>query len=418
MSTINNRETLIITCPNKNCKQRLRIPKSERNKKFVCPKCKREFIYPSEVPRKKETSWFLKKVKDHPILFGLILTFWILIELNMYRLKTLSLKNALYFTFFCFILWFLGTWIIENLKEKGTKWYYRKWFVLLMLIFITPLGITLLWAGSRFKKATKITFTFIFGIWFISSALTRTKGRFYFSPEEEIASLIRAPKEKIFIKPATDLVKRSFQDEILAYQIPLKQEDFTITQILQNWGDSVVLVKSFDKDGQEIAQGSGIVVTEEGGIITNYHVIESASDVSIEFPNGKTYNLISFVFGDPSLDIAVLDIDTKGKYFLPLILGDSDYIQVGDKVVAIGNPFGWRNSISDGLISGIREIEGLSLLQITTPISPGSSGGALFNMKGQVIGITTIASLWGAQNLNFAIPINSLKSLVKNWGLE
>lgn len=88
-------------------------------------------------------------------------------------------------------------------------------------------------------------------------------------------------------------------------------------------------------------------------------------------------------------------------------------MQVGEPVVAIGNPYGWENTISDGLISGIREIEDLKLLQITTPISPGSSGGALFNMKGEVIGITTIGSEWGAQNLNFAIPINYLRTMIE-----
>lgn len=418
MNTKNNSETLIITCPNYECKQKLRIPKSEKNKRFICPKCKKEFVCPAETSIRRITSRFLKMIKVHPMFFGLILTFWTLIELNMYRWKTLSLKNSFYLTFFCLILWLIGTWVIESFKEKGTKWYYRKWFVFLMLIFIPPLGITLLWAGSIFKKATKIVLTFIFGLLFISSVLTQTTRRFHFSPEKEIAGLIRAPKENIFIKSASDLVKKSFQYVILTNQIPITDVDLTITQIVQNCGDSVVLVKSIDKEGQEIGLGSGFLVTKDGGIITNYHLIESALNVSIEFSNGKTYTTVSFIVGDPSLDIAVLNIDSKGDQFSPLILGDSDCLQVGEKVAAIGNPFGWRNSISDGLISGIREIDGLSLLQITTPISPGSSGGALLNMRGEVIGITTLASLWGAQNLNFAIPINSLKSLVKNWTLK
>ncbi len=119
------------------------------------------------------------------------------------------------------------------------------------------------------------------------------------------------------------------------------------------------------------------------------------------------------IIGYPSQDIAILHIEGENKQFRPVILGNSDDLQVGERVLAIGNPYGWENTVSDGLISGIREIDDFKLLQITAPISPGSSGGALFNMKGEVIGITTIGSQWGAQNLNFAIPINSLKSLIK-----
>lgn len=88
-------------------------------------------------------------------------------------------------------------------------------------------------------------------------------------------------------------------------------------------------------------------------------------------------------------------------------------MQIGEQILAIGNPYGFENTISDGLISGIREIADFKLLQITAPVSPGSSGGALFNMKGEVIGITSIGSQWNAQNLNFAIPINTLKILVR-----
>ena len=112
----------------------------------------------------------------------------------------------------------------------------------------------------------------------------------------------------------------------------------------------------------------------------------------------------------PQIDL--LKPDTTDETLRPVVLGDSDELEVGERVVAIGNPYSWENTLSDGLVSGIRELEGTTLLQITAPISPGSSGGALFNMKGEVIGITTIGSTWGAQNLNFAVPVNSLKALI------
>jgi len=413
-----NIKKIIIICPNPDCQQKLRVPKSSKTLTFNCRNCEKQFTFSSQKTKERLFVFLINKIKAHPILFGLLVTLWFMMEWTTYSWGTISLKGSLYITLVCILLWFLGTWIIESLKDKGTKWYYQKWFILLMLFFIPPLGITLLWVGSKFKKATKVVFTFFFGLWFIASALTRTTRRFYFSPKEELVSLIKGPKENIFIKSAPVFVKKSFRDEILNNQIPSTNVNLTIPEIVQRWGESIVLLKSVNKDGQEIGLGSGIVVTKDGGIVTNYHVVESAFRVSVIFSNGKSYNSVFFVVGESSIDIAVLSIDSKDAQFSPLILGDSDNVQVGEEVTAIGNPYGWQNSLSDGLISGIREVDGLNLLQITAPISPGSSGGALFNMKGEVIGITTIASLWGPQNLNFAIPINSFVSFIKNWRIK
>jgi len=119
MNIKNNNETFIIICPNYECKQKLRIHKSEKNKRFICPKCKKEFVCPSEASIKRITSRFLKNIKTHPILFGLILTFWTLIELNMYRWKTLSLKNSFYITFFAWSCGLLEHGLLKVLKKKG-----------------------------------------------------------------------------------------------------------------------------------------------------------------------------------------------------------------------------------------------------------------------------------------------------------
>lgn len=419
MKQDNIEKKIIIICPNEKCLRKLRIPKSPRPLMLSCPKCGIRFTVPYKNVKEKGFVFFVNKIKKHPIIFGLLVTLWFLLEGTMYKWRTISLKGSLYVTALCVGLWFLATWVIENFKEKDTKWYYRKWIVLFMLIFIPPLGITLLWAGSKFRITTKIAFTIGFGLWFIGSVLTKTTGRFYFTPEERIISLISSPKENIFLEKAGDSVKAYFQNKILKSQIiKFKGIELTIPQIAQKWGDSIVLVKSKDKNGNEISQGSGFVVTRDGGIVTNYHVVELAYTVTIGLSDGKTYNNVIFIAGDSSKDIAVLAVDGRDEEFTPLILGNSDSLTVGEQVLAIGNPYGWRNTLSDGLISGIREIEGFRLLQITAPISPGSSGGALFNMKGEVIGITTIASLWGAQNLNFAIPINSFKSFIKNWSMK
>lgn len=235
MSENNLKEKLIIRCPN--CGQKLRIPKVSRVLKVRCRSCAALFIYPTQSRLKKNYSWFFVRIKSHPILFGLLVTLWLFLVGTMYKLETISIKGSLYITVLCVGFWFLGSWVIESFKEKDIKWFYRKWFVLFMLFLIPPLGITLLWAGSKFKKSIKLTFTAIFGLWFISGVLTRTTGRFHFSPEDEIASLIKAPKENIFINPASNFVKTSFQDEILSKQIPSKRENLTIPQIAQVWGD-------------------------------------------------------------------------------------------------------------------------------------------------------------------------------------
>jgi len=107
-------------------------------------------------------------------------------------------------------------------------------------------------------------------------------------------------------------------------------------------------------------------------------------------------------------------IKAHGNDFRPLTLGDSDRLQVGEEVVAIGNPLSLESTVSNGIVSAIRTVEdeGGKFLQVTAPISPGSSGGPLFNMAGEVVGITT-SHLVGGQNLNFAIPINDVKLMLR-----
>lgn len=413
MAEENLKERIIIVCPNKDCGQKLGIPKTTQTLQVTCPKCRTSFVYPLQATRKKRTSWLLDRVKHHPISFGLFATLWFFLIVNKYSIGTLTPSNSFFITFACITFWFVGTWVMDKLKEKETKWYYQKWFVLLMLFVLTPIGITLLWAGSRFKRPTKIGLTIAFGLLFVVNILTRTPERFYYSPKEKIAELIGSHRGNVFLKSASHYAKTSFQDELLGEKIPPITATFTIPHIVKKWGESIILVNAMDKNGNELGQGSGFVISRNGAIVTNYHVVEFAHNISIEFINGESYQEVSLIAGYPSQDIAVLHIEGEDEQFFPIILGNSDNLEVGERVLAIGNPYGWENTVSDGLISGIREIDGFKLLQITAPISPGSSGGALFNMKGEAIGITTIGSQWGAQNLNFAIPINSLKTLIK-----
>ena len=401
------KEKTIIECPNKDCRQKLGIPKTTDTLRVNCPKCGTSFLYPAQKIDKKKAS--SGKIKNHPFFFGLIVTLCFLILANRYLVDVLTLNYILLLTGTGLVFWFIGTWVMDKFQEKDTKWYYQKWFVFLILLILAPLGITLLWAGSKFKIPWKVIFTILFGSWFVYSVLTQSS--FYYSPKDKIVELFSTQKADLFLKQASQSVRNNFRDDFLSKKNSTLTMDLTVPQIVKKWNESILLVKSIGKNGNLLGQGSGFVISENGVVATNYHVIKSSHSILIQFVNGKSYQEVSLIAGYPSNDLAILYIEEDDS-FLPVILGDSDNLQTGEQILAIGNPYGFENTISDGLISGIREIGDFKLLQITAPVSPGSSGGALFNMKGEVIGITSIGSQWNAQNLNFAIPINLLKFLV------
>jgi S1-C subfamily serine protease len=164
-------------------------------------------------------------------------------------------------------------------------------------------------------------------------------------------------------------------------------------------------------DDKPIARGTGFLVTSDGAIVTNYHVIATGNVAVVKFADGSILPVDGILATDKVRDLAIIKI--HGKTFRPLTIGNSDQIQVGEEVVAIGNPLGLELTVSNGILSGVRTDEKNSgkLLQITAPISHGSSGGPLFNMVGEVIGINAMF-LEGGENLNFAIPINDAKNLL------
>lgn len=186
-----------------------------------------------------------------------------------------------------------------------------------------------------------------------------------------------------------------------------------IEKIVEKDGKAVAMIVTYDKESKPLSQGSCFIVDAEGIIVTNLHVISNAYSGVIKLTNGAFYRIKEILGEDADVDIAFLKVE--GKELPTVELGDSDKVKVGESVIAIGNPQGLQNSVSTGIISGIREIEFgnkvYKLIQTITPISPGSSGGVLLNMEGKVIGITE-SSLIEGQNLNFAIPINYVKQLI------
>lgn len=172
---------------------------------------------------------------------------------------------------------------------------------------------------------------------------------------------------------------------------------------------SVVKVFCYDHNGKEIATGSGVVLFHNDMIVTNYHVIEDTYSVKISTNQDITYNVSGLWHENEKQDIAILKLE-KETDLIPLQIGDSAAIKKGETVTAIGSPLGIKNTVSKGNLSARIMQDGYDVLQFSAPISNGSSGGALFNEKGEIVGIT-YASFVEGQNLNLAIPIELVDNL-------
>jgi len=174
---------------------------------------------------------------------------------------------------------------------------------------------------------------------------------------------------------------------------------------------SVVMLVMKDDNGQPLSLGSGFFVREDI-VATNLHVVQGAAGGYAKIVGKRQkYDITGYVAIDRRMDLVLLKIN---KVKAPAItLGDSSKIAVGDEIFAVGNPKGLEGTFSKGIVSAIRKIEEDTLLQITAPISPGSSGGPILNNEGNVIGIS-VATFKGGQNLNFAIPVSYLSNLLTN----
>jgi tetratricopeptide (TPR) repeat protein len=180
-------------------------------------------------------------------------------------------------------------------------------------------------------------------------------------------------------------------------------------RIFKENNEAVIVVLTYDRKGKLIGQGSGFVVRQDGAIVTNYHVISNAANIKVRVGE-KILEVEGLLHIDKKNDIVILK--AKGKNLKTVKTGDIEKLAVGEKVYVISSPQGLENTISDGILSGIREIEPeRKILQITAPISKGSSGGAVFNKNGEVVGIATFL-IEEAQNINFAMPVNLIKDKI------
>jgi len=178
--------------------------------------------------------------------------------------------------------------------------------------------------------------------------------------------------------------------------------------ILKLDGPSVLEIEVHDGAGAVVAQASGVVIAPGGIVATNAHVVTGACNLYIKETSGSLIAASTLLNIDRDKDIAILLFP---KSFPVPKLGASSALQSGDRVVAIGNPLGLEQTVSEGIVSGLRTMgDKRAVIQTTAPISPGSSGGGLFNGKGELVGLTTF-TLPDSQNLNFAVPLADVMSL-------
>lgn len=185
----------------------------------------------------------------------------------------------------------------------------------------------------------------------------------------------------------------------------------SVRDLVQQLGESVVQVRTPG------GLGSGFIINEDGFLITNFHVIEGETQISIEVyhqKNGelerRNYKQVRIIAINKFQDLALLHIEDKDTpKFARVFLGDSELLSVGERVFAIGSPLGLERTVTEGIVSTkTREMQGDLYLQTTAQINPGNSGGPLFNLRGEVIGVTNMKITFG-EGLGFAIPIEQVK---------
>jgi len=194
--------------------------------------------------------------------------------------------------------------------------------------------------------------------------------------------------------------------------VPLSKAGIDAVSLFRKANASVVVLRALDRDGQPFKQGSGFIISGGSAIVTNYHVIAGADAVEVSTPSGQVFRATTVIRIEENTDLAILETTAKTP-LVGLKLGDSSLVNVGDEVVAIGSPQGLENTISTGIVSGLRVLDnGASYIQTTAPISAGSSGGPLLNSSGDVVGITTFL-VTGGQNLNFCVPVNRAAAMLR-----
>lgn len=211
---------------------------------------------------------------------------------------------------------------------------------------------------------------------------------------------------------------------VLLQIIPVSVFSYEIKDIARNVSSSVVLLEIMDMLGKTVGTGTGFFISEEGLIVTNYHVIDDAVTVNAVTNSKIRIKIAGKLTVDKYRDLAIIKVKQQQPiplYFEPLRLYKGQPVEPGERVIVVGGPLGLAGTLSEGIVSAIRNTSEIKkkrkynfdILQITAPISPGSSGSPVMNQNGEVIGVV-VSQFRVGQNLNFAIPVNEVHSLLES----
>ena len=212
------------------------------------------------------------------------------------------------------------------------------------------------------------------------------------------------------IKTLSDLIDQIEQQS----NIKLNELKTQLTNIQIKSADFTAIVNDVLKSVVSIStntgQASGVIVSSKGYIVTNVHVINGATSISVTTNSGSTYSVKEIIGYDSNADVAVLRIDASGLKALPF--GDSGKLKIGEKVIAAGNPAGLSFTVTEGIVSALRTLSnGINYIQTDVPINPGNSGGPLINTQGEIVGINDF-KVGGFEGLGFAISSNDVNAIV------
>jgi tetratricopeptide (TPR) repeat protein len=196
---------------------------------------------------------------------------------------------------------------------------------------------------------------------------------------------------------------------LLAIAAPVARSQDVLPELVRRIKPSAVAIETFDARGEKLTRGSGFFIDKDR-VVTNRHVIDGAHRAEVHLSSGQRFPVKVVLAVDAEGDVALLRVEAPPNLVRPLLL-DRTSPQEGESIVVIGNPFGLEGSVTNGIVSAVRDIPGFGrIIQITAPISPGSSGSPVVNMNGQVIGVATL-QITGGQSVNFAIPSERIAQL-------
>lgn len=225
-----------------------------------------------------------------------------------------------------------------------------------------------------------------------------------FTPTSKIAQTPLVPTQNTISRPKIAVTAKQNEQ-------PSKAEEFSYEQ-LASLSNSVVMIKVFDDQNNIVCSGSGVVIHSNGYILTNLHVVEGGHYYSVLYENETDEYLTDHLTKYHQLyDLAIIKVE---KNCSPLTIKMDGQLVRGQKIVAIGSPLGLFNSVSDGIVSGFRDLNNIPMIQFTAPISNGSSGGALLDMYGRLVGLIT-AGFDRGQNLNLAVPSQEIYQFARNF---